>query len=234
MISSNASIVSIKEEKKGFRLSIFKGVFKSNKSKKSGPPPPPPQIETPPAFPPLTRSESTAKLARRPTITRPHTRKPESFQFSMESVSSRLETNKGVKERPTPSPKTIEKFSNPGPIVLPRFAHDLIRTHPVVEHSTPTSSHPRWRYAGRALAEWELIVKQCDMHINSLFLRRESIPEETTVAEEDGTVYLGQGAPQVEGAMIVEGLLVMDKIMIPRMTVELPRFYFTGKGGRDT
>jgi hypothetical protein len=234
IISSNASIVSIKEEKKGFRLGIFKGVFKSKKPKKLDAPAPPP-IETPSVTPSLTRSDSTVKLARRPMTTRPHPRKPESFQFSMESVSSRLENNKGVKERPTPSPKTIEKFSNPGPVILPRFAHELIRTRPVAEHTPPPSSHPRWRYAGRALAEWELIVKQCDMHIDSLFRRREIIPEEITVAEEDGTVYLGQGTAENNSSNDGLGVpLGMEKIMIPRMTVELPRFYFTGKGGRDT
>jgi len=75
------------------------------------------------------------------------------------------------------------------------------------------------------------------MHIDSLFRRRESIPEEITVAEEDGTVYLGQGTAENNLSNDDDGLVVplgMEKIMIPRMTVELPRFYFTGKGGRDT
>lgn len=220
VLSSDASVLSVKEEKKGFRLNIFKGVFGKSKSKKQdakqqtlAPPPvigPTKSMEnlkTPPIT--LTRSESTPHLPRRQTLVRP-SRNPDSFQFSMQPLPSRLDSNKGIKERPIPSSKTIEKYIHPSPVPLPRYARDLIRSHPTSDIPIEDSDHSRWRYAGRALAEWDTIVKQCDSYINTLLRRRESIPEEP----EEDTVYL-RGS--------------IESLHIPRMTVELPKFYFTGK-----
>ncbi len=217
VLSSDASALSAKEEKKGFRLNIFKGVFGKSKSKKQDTK----QALTPPAViapaksmenlktPPitLTRSESTPHL--RQTLVRP-SRKQDSFQFSMQPLPSRLDSNKGIKERPVPSSKTIEKYVNPSPVPLPRYARDLIRAHPTSDIPLEDSDHSRWRYAGRALAEWDTIVKQCDSYIDTLLRRRESIPEEP----EEDSVYL-RGS--------------IESLHIPRMTVELPKFYFTGK-----
>jgi hypothetical protein len=233
-MSSDTSI-SMKEEKKGFRLSIFKGVFSKSKSKKQEstplatllPPSPPTENPSPPIT--LTRSDSTP--SRRP-ITRVTRGKPELFQFSMEPVPCR-DSNKGVKERPTPSYKTIEKYINPMPIALPRFARDLIHSTPSVEMALEPSEHSRWRYAGRALAEWEAIVKQCDGYIDSVFHRRGSIPEETAEEDGDGTIYLKHNNSATTTANTTEWISMMENLHIPRMTVELPKFYFTGRANRD-
>jgi len=220
VLSSDASFISVKEEKKGFRFNIFKGVFgKSSKSKK---PEPTPSLAVPAVLTPaksmenlktppitLTRSESSPHLPRRQTLARPP-RQPEAFQFSMQPVPSRLDSNKGVKERPVPSFKTIEKYINPSPVPLPRYARDLIRSLPTTNLPVEESDSSRWRYAGRALAEWDAIVKQCDIYIDTLLRRREAIPEEP----EEDSVYL-------KGSI--------ESLHIPRMTVELPKFYFTGK-----
>jgi hypothetical protein len=232
VMSSDTSI-STKEEKKGFRLSIFKGVFSKNKSKKQAPsPPPPPSLPQPvptELSPPitLTRSDSSTQV-RRP-INRP-SRNPEMFQFSMQPVPCRSDSNKGVKERPTPSYKTIEKYINPTPMALPRFARDLIRSNPSIENELEPSEHSRWRYAGRALAEWEIIVKQCDAYIDSLSRQRESIPEETTEEDGDGTIYLKSTNTALPNPTPPT---TMNNLHIPRMTVELPKFYFTGRTNRD-
>jgi hypothetical protein len=213
--SISTSITTVKE-KKGFRLNIFKSIF--GKSKKSSPPKQEP-VTLPQPGPPsvpnvtVTKSDSTTAimqppvssnpegLQRRPTSAMPQ-RKSEQFQFSMQPVPSRIEGNKGIKERPTPSAKTIEKFSTPSPVVLPRLAHSLVGFVPSTESTLALSEDSKWRYAGRALAEWELIVKQCDSYVES-------------VAQRDG-------AP-------AEGIEGSTAIHIPRMTVELPKFYFTGK-----
>jgi hypothetical protein len=237
--SSNASVVTVKEEKKGFRLSIFKGVFsKTSKPKKSEPSPPPPGPVSIPIT--VTRSENvpvpntsptseSSRPNRRQTVTTSRPRKPETFQFSMQPVASRLDSNKGIKERPTPSMKTIEKYINPGPIPLPRYAKDLIRSLPATALSLQPSEDSKWRYAGRALAEWDIIVKQCDAYVDSILYRRESIPEEVN---EDESIYMStsitSSSPLTVSAPIIKNL------HIPRMTVELPKFYFTGKSNRDT
>jgi hypothetical protein len=230
-IMSSDTSISTKEEKKGFRLNIFKTVFGKNKSKKQDAPPPPPSLpqssSTEKLSPPitLTRSDSSAQV-RRP-INRPRGNQ-EMFQFSMQPVPCRSDSNKGVKERPTPSYKTIEKYINPTPIALPRFAQDLIRSNPPIESDLEPSDHSRWRYAGRALAEWEIIVKQCDGYIDSIFPRRESIPEETTEEDGDGTIYLKSTNTTTEPPPPTT-----SNFHIPRMTVELPKFYFTGRTNRD-
>ena len=239
---SEATIMTLKEEKKGgFKLNIFKAVFTRSKSKKTGPPAPSltaSPSESVPVPTPISRSDSSPRI-RRPT---PRQRKPEAFQFSMESVVSRLDSNKGVKERPTPSIKTIEKYINPGPVPLPRHARDLIRSLPSTEFTLEPSDHSKWRYAGRALAEWDVIVKQCDTYVESILRRRESIPEEVNEEEEEG---LGQqDRPRCFGGSsaassipssptVATSRLVMENLHIPRMTVELPKFYFTGKSTRD-
>lgn len=213
-----------KEEKKGFRLNIFKGVFGKNKSRKSeaSRSPNPPAIINSEVLPPLICPDSPTNLSRHSTITR-RQRKLEIYQFSMEPVPSRLESNKGIKERPTPSHKTIEKFLRPGPVPLPRYARDRIRNHPSREVTVLHSDDPKWRYAGRALAEWELIVKQCDAYVDTIIRQRESIPEETT---QD---YLDESS----SSPVITPPLLIEQLHIPRMTVELPRFYFTGKSSRD-
>ena len=246
-VSSETSVVTIKEEKKGFRLSIFKGVFsKSPKSKKPDPPSPPPPApstitispsEGLPVPTPLSRSDSTAsRLPPLQSLSRPRQRKPEAFQFSMQLVQSRLDSNKGVKERPTPSAKLIEKFTNPGPVLLPRYARDLIRSQTTIEPVLEPSSDSKWRYAGRALAEWDIIVKQCDAYVDLILGRRESIPEE--IDEGDDTMYLCGGATSSSSVpsspnTVSAPRVVIENIHIPRMTVELPKFYFTGKSNRE-
>jgi hypothetical protein len=153
----------------------------------------------------------------------------------MQPVQTRLDSNKGVKERPTPSAKSIEKFTNPAPVLLPRYARDLIRSQPSLDPVLEPSEHSKWRYAGRALAEWDLIVKQCDAYVDSILGRRESIPEE--VDEDDETIYLGgttscSSVPSSPNT-ISAPRVVIENLHIPRMTVELPKFYFTGKSNRE-
>jgi hypothetical protein len=236
---SDASIVTVKEEKKGFRLNIFKGVFgkssKSKKTKSTARPPSPGTIkmvtESVPVPTPITRSNSTTRPAR---IQTPRQRKPETFQFSMQPVNSRIDSTKGIKERPTPSNKTIEKYINPGPIPLPRYARDLIRSHPTAEFSLEISDDSKWRYAGRALAEWDIIVKQCDTYVDSVLRRREIIPEEINEEEDcgqDGRIFRGPSSvgSTSSSPTFTSPHLVVDNLQIPRMTVELPKFYFTGK-----
>src|SRR5277367_129445 len=245
-VNSEMSVVTVKEEKKGFRLNIFKGVFGKSKSKKPDPLPPPPAAPTTitislseslPVPTTLSRSNSSAsRIPPRRSLSRPHPRKPEAFQFSMQPVQLRLDSNKGVKERPTPSAKSIEKFVNPGPVPLPRYARDLIRSQPSLDPVLDPSEHSKWRYAGRALAEWDLIVKQCDDYVDSILGRRESIPEE--VDEEDDTMYLGgttssSSVPSSPNT-ISAPRVVIENLHIPRMTVELPKFYFTGKSNRES
>ena len=236
-VKSDASVVTVKEEKKGFRFSIFKGVFgKSKKTKKSASPAPSPSpnaitiaTENVPIPTPISRADSIIRV---PRIQIPHQQKPDVFQFSMQPVNSRLDCYKGIKERPTPSNKTIAKYINPGPIPLPRHARDLIRSHPTTEISLEPSDHSRWRYAGRALAEWGIIVKQCDTYVDSMLRRREIIPEE--INEEDCPIFLGSSGGSTPSSPIVKpSHLTIDKLHIPRMTVELPKFYFTGKSNRD-
>lgn len=238
---SDTSVVALKE-KKGFRLNIFKVVFgKRSKSKKLGsqvPSPSPSTISLPTeslAVPtPISRSDSSARRSR---MQNSRQRKQETFQFSMQPVNNRLDSNKGVKERPIPSSKTIEKYINSGPVALPRHARDLIRSHPATEFSLEPSDQSKWRYAGRALAEWDIIVKQCDTYVDSILRRREIIPEEIN-EEED---Y--QGGPNFLEALSADSVpsspttnsprLIVNNLHIPRMTVELPKFYFTGKSNRD-
>jgi hypothetical protein len=238
IVNSETSIMSVKEEKKGFRLNIFKGVFgKSSKSKKKeASPEPEPRLSPIPisapaleSSPPVTlqRSVSMSRLSHRQSLARPRSRKGETYQFSMQSVPSRLDSNKGVKERPTPSYKTIDKYLNPGPVPLPRSARDIVRHYPTSEiNLDDPCDDSKWRYAGRALAEWDIIVKQCDAYVDSMFRRRESIPEE----HEDsatGTIYLG--SISTPSFSITAPSPLMENLHIPRMTVELPKFYFTGK-----
>jgi hypothetical protein len=239
--NSEATVVTLKEEKKGgFKLNIFKSIFGKSKSKKLVPPAPVVTVspsENVPAPTPISRSDSSPQI-HRPT---PRQRKPEAFQFSMEPVISRLDSNKGMKERPTASVKTIEKYINPGPVSLPRHARDLIRSLPSTEFTLKPSDHPKWRYAGRALAEWDVIVKQCDTYIDSILRRRESIPEE--VIEEDGQdrpIFFGgsSATSSIPSSIpshptVATSHLVIENLHIPRMTVELPKFYFTGKSTRD-
>ena len=236
VLSSNASAMSVKDEKKGFRLNIFKGVFgKGTKAKKKETSPEPimspiptaePKHETSPPVN-LQRSASMSRLTHRQSLPPPHSRKGETYQFSMQSVPSRLDSNKGVKERPTPSSKTIEKYINPGPVALPRSAWDVIRNYPSSEIKVESSDDSKWRYAGRALAEWDLVVKQCDAYIDSAFHRRESIPEEHE-DESTGTLYLG-GLSHPSLSITATSSPMIENLHIPRMTVELPKFYFTGK-----
>ena len=237
---SEATVVTLKEKKGGFKFNIFKSIFGKSKSKKSLPPAPSVTVspsENVPASAPISRSDSSPQI-HRPT---PRQRKPETFQFSMEPVISRLDSNKGMKERPTPSIKTIEKYINPGPVSLPRHARDLIRSLPSTEFTLEPSDHSKWRYAGRALAEWDVIVKQCDTYVDSTLRRRESIPEEV-IEEDDQDRPLFFGASSATLSMpssirshptVTTSDLVIENLHIPRMTVELPKFYFTGKSTRD-
>jgi hypothetical protein len=234
-VESDISASSIKEEKKGFRLNLFKGVFNKNskpKKKESSPEPIPSPIpvQEPVLAPsPMTvnRSPSMSRLSHRQSLARPRSRKGETYQFSMQSVPSRLESNKGIKERPTPSAKTIEKYINPSPVPLPRSAWESIRSYPTSEMTLDEPSEDsKWRYAGRALAEWDVIVKQCDDHIESMLRHRESIPEEYEDST-TGTLYIGglSNTPSLS----ITGPSPIENLHVPRMTVELPRFYFTGK-----
>jgi hypothetical protein len=230
---SEATVVTLKEEKGRFKLNIFKDVF--GKSKKSEPPahvtvsP----SESVPVPTPISRFHSSPRI-HRPT---PRQRKPEAFQFSMEPVLSRLDSSKGMKERLTPSIETIEKYINPGPVPLPRHARDLIRSLPSTEFTLEPSDHSKWRYAGRALTEWDVIVKQCDTYIESILRRRESIPEEVNEEDsQDGPMFLGGSSTTSfipSSPTITTPRLVIENLHIPRMTVELPKFYFTGKSTRD-
>ena len=229
---SDATVVTLKEGKKGgFKLNIFKGIFGKSKSKKSVPPAPSVTVspsENVPVPTPISRSDSSPRI-HRPT---PRRRKPEAFQFSMEPVLSRLDSNKGMKERPTPSFKTIEKYINPGPVPLPRHARDLIHSLPSTEFTLEPSDHSKWRYAGRALAEWDAIVKQCDTYVESILRRRESIPEEVDEDSQDGPMFIaGSSATSFipSSPTVSTQRLVLENLHIPRMTVELPKFYFTGK-----
>ena len=217
-------------------MNIFKSVFSKNKSRKSEAPAPAVTVSPPVSVPlptPISRSDSSHIY--RPT---PRQREAEAFQFSMEPIPSRLDSNKGIKERPSPSIKTIEKYVNPGPVPLPRHARDLIRFLPSTELILEPSEHSKWRYAGRALAEWDIIVKQCDIYVESILRRRESIPEEVNEEDDgqDGQMFLGgsSSASSVPSSpTIATPRLVIDNLHIPRMTVELPKFYFTGKSTRD-
>jgi hypothetical protein len=234
---SNTSVITLKEEKKKFRLNIFKNVFgKSNKSKKSKTPSSSSSssaitvvTENLPVPKPISQSDSTTQP---PRIQTPHQRKPEAFQFSMQPVNARLDYNKGVKQRPTPSHKTIEKYINSGPVPLPRHARELIRSLPTPEFAIEASDHSNWRYAGRALAEWDLIVKQCDTYVDSILRRKESIPEEVDEENcQDGSMPFGSSS--ASSASFNYSSRLIDNLHIPRMTVELPKFYFTGKSNRD-
>ena len=242
-VRSKTSAVTIKEEKKGFRLNIFKGLFgKSPKSKKSDPLPgtPPPTTitispsESLPGPTTLIRSNSSISQFPRRPLSGSRQRKLEAYQFSMQPIQSHLDSNKGVKERPTPSAKLIEKFTNPGPVLLPRYARDLVRSHRALEPVLEPSEDSKWRYAGRALAEWDIIVRQCDAYVDSILGRRESIPEE--VNEEDDMVYPGatcnSSVPSSPISMSASRVII-ENLHIPRMTVELPKFYFTGKSNRE-
>lgn len=213
-----STIASSKEEKKSLR-NFFKNILpKTAKSKRleasptmSPPSKPIPITVTNPEHVPAPPAQSVP-LHRGQTIRHgSSSRKPDAFQFSMQPVPSRLDSNKGLKERPTPSSKTIEKYLNPSPVALPRYARDLIRSNPlspeIIVHTSPPQIDGRWRYAGRALAEWDIIVKQCDSYIDNLY---DCIPEDCE-----------------------SPLTIMGKVHIPRMTVELPKFYFTGKSLRD-
>ena len=235
---SEATVVTLKEEKKGrFKLNILKDVFGKSKSKKAEPPAPSVTVSPSDSVSgptPISRSDSSPRI-HRPT---PHQRKPEAFQFSMEPVLSRLDSSKAMKERPTPSIKTIEKYINPGSVPLPRHARDLIRSLPSTEFTLEPSDHSKWRYAGRALAEWDVIVKQCDTYIESIHSRRESIPEEVNVEEDgqDGPMFLGGSSTTSSipsSPTVTTPRLVIENRHIPRMTIELPKFYFTGKSTRD-
>ena len=237
--NSDVSAISSKEDKKGFRLNLFKGVFSKTsklKKKESSPQPIPSPIPEQPIepepSPPVTvqRIPSMSCLSHRPTLQRPRSRKGETYQFSMQTIPSRLESNKGIKERPTPSSKTIEKFVNPSPVPLPRSARDVIRNYPTTTSEIPlneTEDDSKWRYAGRALAEWDAIVKQCDDYVDSMLRQRESIPEEYEDST-TGNVYIG-GLSNTPSFSITAPTPMIENLHIPRMTVELPRFYFTGK-----
>jgi len=249
---SEASIVSVKMEKKRFKFNIFKGVFgKSGKKQKSPDPTPsttsipitispsdPRPVPKPPAH--GGTGETPPRLPR----FQPSRSRTEYFKFSMQPVNTHFDSNKGIKERPTPSARTIEKFINAGPVSLPRYAHDLIRSQPPVQFHLEPRDNARWRYAGRALAEWELIVKQCDSYVDSVLRKRESIPEEE--GEEQGeqeAMFIGPigGTPSSPASSIPSSPTVMsctprhviENMHIPRMTVELPKFYFTEKSNRE-
>jgi hypothetical protein len=233
--NSEATITTLRENKRGgFKLNIFKGIFGRSKSKSKKSEPLTPSVTVSPSEPVtvpthLSRSNSSPRIYR----STPRQRKREAFQFSMEPIQSRLDSNKGMKERPIPSIKTIEKYVNPGPVPLPRHARDLICSLPSTEFTLEPSDHSKWRYAGRALAEWDVIVKQCDSYVESILRRRESIPEE--VNEEDGQdepMFLdGSSAPSSipSSPTVATPHLTIENLHIPRMTVELPKFYFTGK-----
>ena len=252
MENSEASISTVKVQRKGFKLNIFKGVFgKGGKKQKSRDPIPStssiPITISPsdqcPVLKPPTHNCAIEPPLRLPRF-QPSRSRSEGFKFSMQPVYTSFDSNKGIKERPTPSARAIEKFINAGPVSLPRYARDLIRSQPPLQFHLEPSENARWRYAGRALAEWELIVKQCDSYVDSILRKRESIPEEE--GEEQGeqeSLFVGAvgGTPASPASSIPSSPTVMscaprhviENIHIPRMTVEPPKFYFTGKSNRE-
>jgi len=250
--NSGGSISTVKVRKKGFKLNILKGVFGKSGKKQKSPDPTPSTTSIPIAISPSDqrpvpkspahnrRIEPTPRLPR----FQPSRSRSESFKFSMQPIYTSFDSNKGIKERPTPSARAIEKFINAGPVSLPRYARDLIRSQSPLQFHIEPSENARWRYAGRALAEWELIVKQCDSYVDSILRKRESIPEEE--GEEQGeqeSLFVGPigGTPASPASSIPSSPTVMScaprhaigNMHIPRMTVELPKFYFTGKSNRE-
>jgi hypothetical protein len=224
--SRATSVITItKDEKKGFRLNILK-IFKSKSKKKAipalPPPPPSPPIEDPSPVPCPSIRTSNRQSFHRPQHT------PDSYIFSMQPLPSRLDSSRGVKERLTPNKRILEKFLLPAHVALPRPTRDVLREYRQRSSTEEVLvSETRTRYAGRALAEWEVIVRQCDLFVDAVCRRRESIPEELEEEEDDGNMYLRSNS-RTEGRSPV-WTNWCDGIVIPRMTVEVPKFYFTGR-----